>query len=475
MGGRLLCSIDAGTSGVRLSIYGEDLALSARYSLGLPLYFGGGRVEQDAAVLVTRVRDMLRKAEKSGCRVVGLSIYRGSVVGWRDGEPLGGVVTWMDSRGLEEYMRLPLHARLASKIPVIGKALKPGSPALVIRRLWLSHRGARVWSVDGFLSDVLTGEFTSDPGQAALTGLVSPYSLKPLTPVIRLLGLKGLELPELRLHNEPLTRVGGALVGPMVADQQAASIGLGCLRPGCVKATLGTGLFLDAPVEGKPPLFTGDLIPVVNLALPERVYYGLEGFAAGVGMVFDAFTRVLGGFSVLEEKALEPADPAPVVPVLAGLRTPYRPLLRGAVLGVSPGFTAASLAKGLIIGTLLTMLSIYRELARRTGGFGELRIGGGLSRLGLLASSIASAVGVKVYRSVDYNDSARGAALVAGYASDLISREELLNPPVSLVEVEPLEELSLSGVDSWLGLVDALASEDFSRRLEEIRRSSFRR
>ncbi|BAA79261.2 putative carbohydrate kinase [Aeropyrum pernix K1] len=475
MGDSLLCSVDVGTSGIRLSLYGEDLGLVARYTEELTLYYSGNRVEQDALILAANVRDMLGKAARSGCNVVGLSIYRGSVVAWRNGKPLSDVITWMDSRGLEEYSKLPLGARLVSKSPVLGKALKPGSPALVMRRLWLNHPGARIWSIDGFLSDMLTGEFTSDPGQAALTGLVSPYSLKPLSLVIRLLGLRGLELPRLRLHNEPLTRVGGVLVGPMVADQQAASIGLGCLRPGCVKATLGTGLFLDAPVEGKPPLFTGDLIPVVNLALPGRVYYGLEGFAAGVGMVFDAFARVLGGFSVLEEKALEPADPAPVVPVLAGLRTPYRPLLRGAVLGVSPGFTAASLAKGLIIGTLLTVLSIYRELARRMGGFGELRIGGGLSRLGLLASSIASAVGVKVYRSVDYNDSARGAALVAGYASDLISREELLNPPVSLVEVEPLEELSLSGVDAWLGLVDALASEDFSRRLEEIRRSSFRR
>ncbi|BAN89697.1 carbohydrate kinase [Aeropyrum camini SY1 = JCM 12091] len=456
-------------------MYGEDLGLVARYSRELPLILGGGRVEQDATVLIGRVREMLEKAGRSGCSVVGLSVYRGSVVAWRRGEPLGGVVTWMDSRGLEEYSRLPPLARLASKTPVLGKALQPGSPALVIRRLWLSHPGARVWSVDGFLSDLLTGEFTSDPGQAALTGLISPYSLKPLASVIRLLGLGGLELPRLHFHDTPLSRVDGVAVGPMVADQQAASIGLGCLRAGCAKATLGTGLFIDAPLEGGLPLFTGDLIPVVNLALPGRVCYGLEGFAAGVGMVFDAFARVLGGFGVLEEKALEPGDPAPVVPVLAGLRTPYRPLLRGAVLGVSPGFTAASLAKGLILGTLLTLLTIYRELAGRVGGFRELRIGGGLSRLGLLASSIASAVGVRVYRSVDYNDSARGAALVAGYASGVVSRQDLLNPPVSLVEVEPLEGLRLSGVDAWLGLVDALASKDFWKRLEEIRRSSWER
>ncbi|MCE4601919.1 MAG: hypothetical protein F7B18_01915 [Desulfurococcales archaeon] len=465
-----LCSIDVGTSGARLSIYGEDLALEARYESRLELRYHGGRVEQDPLELLRTFRELVGKASRRGCKVLGISLYRGSVLAWRRGEPLSGIVTWMDSRGVEEYYRLPLHARIASILPGIGKALKPGSPALAMRSLARSHPGARIWSLDAFIAEVLTGEFTSDPGQAALTGLYNPYTLKPLTIVQRLLSL-GLEVPKLAYHDEPLTSIEGMQVGPLVPDQQAASLGLACLRPGCIRVTLGTGMFISAPLEERPPLAMGSLVPLLNLATREERMYGVEGFAAGVGIVYEAFAKVLGGFRELEEKARMAREASPVVPVLAGLRTPYMPLLRGAVLGVAPGFTGETLARGLVAGTILTFLAIYREV-KRLAGPGEVRVGGGLSRLGILVSGIAGSLRTRVYRSVDYNDSARGAALLAGYASGLLSRRELLNPSVALEEVEPAGGWPAGeDVGDWLRVIGVLSSRSFSESLERIRRS----
>ncbi|MEB3861856.1 MAG: hypothetical protein GSR84_06515, partial [Desulfurococcales archaeon] len=354
-----LCSIDVGTSGARLSVYREDLALESRLESRLGLRLHGGRVEQDPLELLRVFRELVGKASRLGCKVLGVSLYRGSVLAWSRGRPLSGIVTWMDSRGVEEYYRLPPHVRLASILPGVGKAIKPGSPALAMRSLARSHPGARVWSLDAFLAEALTGEFISDPGQATLTGLYNPYTLKPLTIVQRLLGLR-LEVPQLAYHDEPLTSIEGVQIGPLAPDQQAASIGLGCLRPGCIRATLGTGMFISAALEGRPPLATGSLVPLVNLATRGERMYGVEGFAAGVGMVYEAFAKVLGGFKEIEEKARKAREASPVVPVLAGLRTPYMPLLRGAVLGVAPGFTGESLARGLIAGTILTFLAIYR-------------------------------------------------------------------------------------------------------------------
>ncbi|MEB3860953.1 MAG: hypothetical protein GSR84_01880, partial [Desulfurococcales archaeon] len=80
--------------------------------------------------------------------------------------------------------------------------------------------------------------------------------------------------------------------------------------------------------------------------------------------------------------------------------------------------------------------------------------------------------GARVYRSVDYNDSARGAALLAGYASGLLSRRELLNPSIALEEVEPAEGWPAGeDVGDWLRLIGALSSRSFSESLERIRRS----
>ncbi len=472
--GYRICSIDVGTSGVRLSIYSEDLALERRIEEPNPVKASSGVVEQDPGRLLGLVRGMIGKAARESCCCLGISLYRGSVVAWSRGEARSGIVTWMDSRGVSEFEGLPLYARLASGIPLLGKALKPGSPALFIRMLSRLYPGSRVWSIDGFLLDVLTGEFMSDVSQATLTGLISPYSLKPIPGVRRLLGLQDLEIPSLQGHDSPVAVVDSVRLGPFIADQQAASIGLGCLREGCIKATLGTGMFIDAPLKGKPPLRLGDLVPLVNLSLDGRTYYGVEGFAGGVGMVFDAFSQVLGGFNSLEEAARRGGDVAPIIPVLSGLRTPYKPLLRGSVLGVSPGFTASSLARGLVVGALLLFMLIYREVTRRVGPPRVVRVGGGLSRLGVMVEGIAGLVNARVERSLDYNDSARGAALLAGYAAGVVDKRALFNPPVNVEVVEPQAHTwnLWEVLDHWMQVIDALSSRSLWTRLEEIRRST---
>lgn len=472
-------AVDIGTSSVKLVMYDDGFGVLGVFSTRSPLVVHGDTAVQDAERLAELFTSFVRRASLAGCRVTGVSVYRGSMLAWdADGHPVTDVVTWLDRRSLRFYERLPLGIKALSSLPVIGTVLRPGSPALIARML-LSEPNVRktirdggfLWSLDSFLAYILSKRFVADVSQATLTGLINPYTLKPIGFAIRLLGLKGLRIPELLGHDVFAARFSGVDVGPFIADQQAAAIGLGCLDPGCLKVTMGTGVFVDKPVEAKPPLLLREgLIPVVLLAIGDTRLYGVEGFASGVGLVYDAFAEALGGFEKIEQMArIEDVTPALVVPALAGLRTPYKPYLQGALLGVSPGFKASSLAKGLVLGTALLIRHIYSLVTRYAGKPLKVRIGGGLSRLNVLVEWVSSALDMPVERSVEPNDSARGAALLAAYAAGLISRKDLYNPPLQLEQVEgSYERISVEAEVAWRKLIDVLGSKSFSKLLARI-------
>lgn len=445
-----------------------------------PLLVSGDTAIQDPFKLSDIFLEFLAKGAREGCRTIGVSVYRGSVLAWSvEGKPLTSIVTWMDRRTLRVYDKLPLPAKLASKLPLIGNVFRPGSPALVFKMLYsdpllkssIARGTAFLWTLDSYLAYLVSRRFVADVAQAALTGIINPYTLEPLGIAIRLLGLKGLRLPELLDHRGSIGGFMGVKVGPLIADQQAASIALGCLREDCIKVTLGTGVFVDAYISNRAPRrLGGGLIPVILFKDGRLVSYGVEGFAAGVGLVYETLAKAVGGFERIEELASnEDAKPVLFIPVLAGLRTPYMPYLQGAALGLQPGFSPASLVRGLIAGTAMLVKHVVSLVEAETGSRRSIiRLGGGLSRLRPLVSAIASAMGRSVERSLDHNDSARGAALLAAYSEGLISRRTLLNPPIYTSRVEPEKQIQnlLGDEEAWLKILGVLGSRRFSRLLE---------
>jgi glycerol kinase len=69
----------------------------------------------------------------------------------------------------------------------------------------------------------------------------------------------------------------------MAGDQQAATIGQGCLKPGDTKATFGTGAFVLTNSGDKPLPSTNRLLTTVLCQIGGRRSYALEGsvFVAG--------------------------------------------------------------------------------------------------------------------------------------------------------------------------------------------------
>ena len=69
----------------------------------------------------------------------------------------------------------------------------------------------------------------------------------------------------------------------MAGDQQAATIGQGCLQPGDTKATFGTGAFILTNSGEEPPHSANRLLATVLCQIGGTRSYALEGsvFVAG--------------------------------------------------------------------------------------------------------------------------------------------------------------------------------------------------
>lgn len=148
------------------------------------------------------------------------------------------------------------------RLPLLGSILIPTSPVAQI--LWLLRnrqdlaqrvrRGgeAFIGTLSSYLAYLVSNRYINDASNEALTGLWHPGSLRRIDLVYELLGIpREVGGPEVIDNIHELgggvdgMRVGGVLI----ADQQAAMVGEGCLSVGCGKVTNGTGSFVDAVVD----------------------------------------------------------------------------------------------------------------------------------------------------------------------------------------------------------------------------------
>ena len=109
-----------------------------------------------------------------------------------------------------------------------------------------------------------------------------------------------------------------------VVDQQAALAGAGCVVPGRVKATYGTGVFVLGHVGDEVPRPPGGLLPTVAWRIDGRMEYAIDGGVFAAGAMLEWMCRELGmaeSPAALAELARGAEDNggARVLPGLAGV------------------------------------------------------------------------------------------------------------------------------------------------------------
>jgi glycerol kinase len=309
----------------------------------------------------------------------------------------------------------------------------------------------RMGTVDSFLCDRLGAGFATDPSTASRTQLGAPDWDQALLDIF---GVPGELLPtimdtagDLGTLRHPSWPVELPLRARCV-DQQAALSGAGCVEPGLVKATYGTGVFVLAHAGGERPEPGGGLLPTVAWRVGGHVEWAIDGGVFTAGALLEWLSRDLGLASdpaalAAAATQVEDAGGVRILPALSGVGAPWweseaRAVMAGMTSGTRPAHIARAALEA-IAWRVADVVSVVRE----TVPVEVLRVDGGLTRDPTLLQLQADAAGVPVQRGAVDATVAGAAALAAVGAGIWSSTLEIAERIPAGERTEPQQD------DAW--------------------------
>ncbi|MEO8113620.1 MAG: FGGY-family carbohydrate kinase, partial [Phenylobacterium sp.] len=215
----------------------------------------------------------------------------------------------------------------------------------------------------------------------------------------------------------------------VAGDQQAALMGQGCIRPGEMKATYGTGCFMLLNTGETPAPSRARLLTTVAARVGGRATYALEGaiFIAGAAIQWlGEGLGIAGGPQAAETLAASARQDHGVVlvPAFTGLGAPWWDAnARGALLGLTRDAGLPEIAQAAFDSCALQTRDLIEAMrADAPDAFHakvEMRIDGGMSKSAWFAQRLADLTGIGVCRATYQETTALGAALFAGLGAGL--------------------------------------------------------
>jgi len=475
-----LLVIDAGTTSTRAMLFRPDGVLTDTAQHPITQHYPTpGWVEHDAAEIWERtlaaVREVIEAAGGAAeITAIGITNQRETVVAWdrSTGEPFGNAIVWQDRRTADRCagLRAAGHEELVQS--KTGLLLDPYFSASKMEWLLANRPGVReagrrlaFGTIDSWLIWKLSGgsAHITDATNASRTMLMALDGSDWDEELCALFHTDPASLPRIVDSAGPLAETDPKLLGRAIpicgvaGDQQAATIGQGCLKPGHTKATFGTGAFVltnsgDCPLHSSNRLLTTVLCQVGG-----RRSYALEGsiFVAGslmqwlrdsVGMLVSAAES--------EELARSVADNGGVymVPALSGLGAPHwRPEARGMIRGISFATTRAHIVRAALEAQAHQVYDLMRAFEADGVGWERLRIDGGMVANNWLAQDLADVLDLPVERPGFVETTALGAAMLAAVGA----------------RIHPNLESAAAAMDSEVThFTAAMGPDERSRRLD---------
>ena len=438
----LLLALDQGTTSTRAILFDAAGApLRAAQRELRQIYPADGWVEHDPEEIWQASVAVLREAA-AGERpaAIGIANQRETALLWdrESGACLHNAIVWQDRRTAPECARLRAEGAEPLVAERSGLVIDPYFSATKLAWLLDELPGARgrrdlaFGTVDSFLAWRLTGGRThaTDATNAARTNLFDIRERVWSPELLELFRVPESVLPEVRGNADGfgVTDILGAPVpiAGMAGDQQAATLGQGCLEAGDIKSTYGTGCFLLAHTGGEPVASRHRLLTTIALELAGRTTYALEGavFVAGaavqwlrdgLGVIADAaeterLARDAGGSGVV------------MVPAFVGLGAPWwDPEARGALFGLTRDTGPAELARAALEAAAHQTADLLDAAAADGVRPALLRIDGAMSANDWFAQRLADIAGLAVERPAVTETTAWGAAVLAGLGAGVFS------------------------------------------------------
>jgi len=451
MSGEQIIVIDEGTTSTRAILFAADGRKIASAQRPLTQHYPrAGWVEHDAAEIwdltLACTREMVAKAGGADAvAAIGITNQRETVVFWdkRTGEPLAPAIVWQDRRTAAECDTLKQAGHEADIQAKTGLLLDPyfsGSKIGWALANWpqLKQAGAHlaVGTVESYLTYRLTlgaagGAHISDAANASRTALMDIEAGDWDTALCDLFGVPPSILPDItdcagRLADTDADLLGGAIsITGMAGDQQAATIGQGCLDPGQTKATYGTGAFVLSHTGTRRPHSKNRLLSTICWQIGGERSYALEGsiFVAGslIQWLRDDL-NLIEHSSETTDIARSVADNGGVylVPALSGLGAPHwQPGASAMIHGLSFASGKAHIIRAALEAMAYQTHDLKTAFAADGADWAELKVDGGMSANDWMTQDICNMIDLPVERPEFIETTALGAAMLAAVGAGL--------------------------------------------------------
>jgi glycerol kinase len=460
MAEQLILALDQGTTSTRAILF--DATGGALADATRPLrqsYPADGWVEHDAEEIFAACVAVMREAmETSGRDVadvvaIGVTNQRETVVVWdkATGRAIHPAIVWQDRRTADACDRLRAAGHEAQVSQVTGLLLDPYFSGAKIAWILDRVQGARVraeagellcGTMDSWVIWRLTGGkvHATDATNASRTLLFDIETQAWSPAMLDLLDVPDSLLPRVLDCADDYGVTTEDILGREVpirgvaGDQQAALMGQGCIRPGQMKATYGTGCFMLINTGDTRPVSRSRLLTTVAARVGGKTTYALEGsiFVAGAAIQWlGEGLGITGGPRAAEAlaRAAKPDHSVVVVPAFTGLGAPWWDAgARGAIFGLTRDAGLPEIAAATYDSCALQSRDLIEAMrADAPEAFGDdaqLRIDGGMSKSAWFSQRLADLTGMQVQRASYLETTALGAALFAGLGAGVYASLE---------------------------------------------------
>lgn len=444
-----ILAIDQGTTSSRAIVFDESIRPVATAQQEYPQHYPqSGWVEHDPMDIwestLQTCRDALKQADKTAADIaaIGITNQRETVVVWNkhSGEPIHNAIVWQDRRTADicDQLRLDGYEPLITE--KTGLLLDPYFSSTKIKWILDNTPGARelasqgellCGTIDTWLIWKLTAGrvHATDATNASRTMLYDISKGRWSHTITDLLDIPRDMLPQVfdcaaDFGVTDASVLGGEIrITGVAGDQQAATIGQACFKPGMLKSTYGTGCFALLNTGDRLVRSEHRLLTTIAYQLDGKPTYALEGSIFIAGAVVQWLRDGLGIINSASQSnelaaSADPGQEVIMVPAFTGLGAPYwKPSARGAVFGLSRNSGPAEFARAALQSVGYQTRDLLQAMHSDWTDPGEapvLRVDGGMSASDYAMQFVADIIGAQVDRPEILETTAIGAAWLAG-------------------------------------------------------------
>ena len=455
--------IDEGTTSTRAMLFDRHGKLHGSQQEALQQYYPApGLVEHDAAEIWDKtLRCCQKMIEQAGgtdkIAAIGITNQRETVVAWdkRSGEPLARAIVWQDRRTAAKCDMLKAEGLEPSVQAKTGLLLDPYFSGSKIGWMLENCPDVRAagdnlafGTIESYLIYRLTGgQHVTDASNASRTMLMALDGDDWDDDLLALFDIPKKALPRIVDCAGEIGRTAADLFGGAIAvsgsagDQQAATIGQGCLAVGETKATFGTGAFILTNSGDTAPQSENRLLSTVLYQQAGKRVYALEGSVFVAGSLMQWLRDEIGLLRFAgesEELARSVSDNGGVylVPALSGLGSPHwRADATASISGLSFSSKKAHIARAALESMSYQCHDLKTAFSADGVDWQNLRIDGGMVANDWMVQDLANILDLTVERPEFFETTALGAAMLAAVGVGIYPTLEAASVMISKLDV----------------------------------------